>query len=103
MGYGIQIFAAVFSILTNLVSDVALAKHSPPEGAGKVYAFKSFFGGIFGIGYGYFSNWLIDQHYSRLIFVVVTGLSLSMTAMFVGIGMCCKGIAQKPTDRKSVV
>lgn len=60
LGYGIQIFAAIFSILTNLVSGVTLAKHSPPEGAGKIFAFKSFFGGIFGIGYGYFSNWLID-------------------------------------------
>ena len=100
LGYGIQIFGGIFSVLTALVSGVTLAKHSPSNGAGKIFAFKSFFSGIYSIGYEYFSTWLIDQDYNQAIFLVIGGLALAMVGMFIGIRFWCKEIAHKPEEEE---
>ena len=98
--YAVQIFAATFSLLNNSVSTIMLARYSPPHGAGKIFAFRSLITGLFSIGYNYLSGWMLDQSFNKVTFLVIGGLSLAVTAMFMGIGMCCKQVARVPSEEE---
>lgn len=87
------------------MASVMIGRHSPKEGAGKVYALRSFVSGIVLIGFNYFSGWMIDQPFSRVTFLVIAGVSLSQVVMFISIGLCCKKISDFPegTEDEEVV
>lgn len=97
LGFALQIFASTFSILTNAMASVMIGRHSPTEGVGKVYAFRSFVAGIFLIGFNYLSGWMIDQSFSKVTFLVIGGIAFSQVIMFVSIRACCKKISEIPS------
>ena len=92
LSLGLQIFATTFSILTNAMSSIMIGRHSPKEGVGKVYAFRSFVAGLFMVGFSYLSGWIMDQSFSKVTFLIVGGLALAQVGMFIGIRLCCKKI-----------
>lgn len=99
-GYSLQILAAMFSILTSSITSVLLAKFSPLNGAGKVYSFKSTVSGIFIIGYNYLSGWMIDQSFNKYTFILIGLISIWVSVLFLGIGMCCPRATLKPKEEE---
>lgn len=102
IAYTLQIFAAVFSVLCNGIGVIITARHSPPQGAGKIFALRSFIGGVFTIGYGYLNGWIIDQDFNKAVFLMIAAIALSITLMFICIRLCCKSIAEIPKEEEEI-
>lgn len=60
LAYSLEIFSAVFAQITGILAVILLARHSPPRGTGKVFAFKSFLDSLFSMGYSYLHGWILD-------------------------------------------
>ena len=102
LSYSLQIFAAIFSVLCNSIGFIITARHSPPQGAGKIFALRSFLGGLFSIGYSYLIGWMIDQEFNKVIFLMIGVIGLSTTVMFICIRLCCKCITKKQREDEEI-
>ena len=60
LAYFLQIFSAVFAQIAGILAVILLARHNPPQGAGKVFAFRSFLDSLFSMGYSYLNGWILD-------------------------------------------